>query len=174
MSHFQGRYNFGQKCICTSAQWCVFNNYSLDKHRHQLWHHFYFSFDEWINKVALNFTTIYHKKSNMALFDGFHCLFIFQNPCSFEKKSLFMLEKKIFQRYILIQKFQELHFCFTGPFAFKTFGVRVWPLSFFLIWKLILLSKNAPTAFFLVRPRPLEQPPEAKLLSSVWTKRSKI
>ena len=49
----------------------------------------------------------------------------FQNPCSFEKKSLNILEKKIFQSYILIPKFQELHFCFTGPFTFKTFGVRV-------------------------------------------------
>ena len=48
--------------LSRSAQWCVFNNYSLDKHRHQLWHHFYFSFDKWNNKLALNFATIYHKR----------------------------------------------------------------------------------------------------------------
>ena len=41
-----------RKCFCyhfslnalkvlTSSQWCVFNNYSLDKHRHQIWEWFH-------------------------------------------------------------------------------------------------------------------------------------
>ena len=45
-----------------TAQWCVFNNFCLDKHRHQIWHHFYFSFKSWNNKVVLNFATNCHKK----------------------------------------------------------------------------------------------------------------
>ena len=30
---------------CT-AQWCIFNNFSLDKHRHQIWDEFLFQFSK--------------------------------------------------------------------------------------------------------------------------------
>ena len=117
---------------CT-AQWCVFNNYSLDRHRHQLWQHF--SFDKLNNKLALNFASINHKNQKWPFLMDFFNLFFSPKPFFFwEKKNHFLcLKRKIFQRYILIPKFQEIHFCFTDPFAFKTLGVRVWPLSFFLM-----------------------------------------
>ena len=46
---------------CATAQCCVFNNYSIVKHRHQFWDKFLFSFDSWNTKVALNFATNCHK-----------------------------------------------------------------------------------------------------------------
>ena len=41
--------------ITLLTQWYVFNNYSLDKNRYQLWHHCYFSFKYWNNKPGLEF-----------------------------------------------------------------------------------------------------------------------
>ena len=37
---FDLQYFFAPCTTSTTAQWCVFNNYSLDKHRHQIWDHF--------------------------------------------------------------------------------------------------------------------------------------
>ena len=49
----------------TSAQWCVFNNFSLDKHRHQIRVKFLFSFNSWNTTVVLNFC---HKLPKKLIF----------------------------------------------------------------------------------------------------------
>ena len=159
----------------TSAQWCVFNNYSLDKHRHQLWHHFYFSFDEWNNKVALNFATIYHKKIKNGTFWCISLIyFLSKTLVLFRKKSLFILEKKYSKGIFLFKNFKSYIFALLVLLLSKLLELEFDLCLFFLWMKINFAFQNALAAFFLVRPRPLEQPPEAKLLSSVWTKRSKI
>ena len=82
--------------LSRSAQWCVFNNYSLYKHRHQLWHHFYFSFDKWNNKLALNFATINHKKQKWHFLMNFINLYFSKTLVVLRKKNTFYTWKKIF------------------------------------------------------------------------------
>ena len=92
----------------------------------------------------------------------------------FLKKITFHTFEKIFQRYILIPKFKELHFCFTDPFLFQKFCRCTLTSAFFFSWKKNNFAfQKALAEFFLVRPWPFLQPPEANLLISVCYKRSK-
>ncbi len=68
---------------------------------------------------------------------------------------------------MLIQNFKSYIFAFLTIFDFKSFGGVLWPLSFFS-WIKINFAFQKPLAdFFLVKPWPLQQPPEAKLLISL-------
>ena len=83
---------FGKIVRLYTAQWCVFNNYSLDKHRHQIWDHIVIS----VLKTDLEFChNSPQKNKKMALFDGFHLeKNNLKNTCSFEKKNNFSHLKK--------------------------------------------------------------------------------
>ena len=122
-----------------TAQWCIFNNYSLDKHRHQIWDHFLISvlkteITNW-PWILPQFTTSNRK---MALVPFFGRISFknnnFKNPCSFEKKkSLFIFERKYSKGTLLFQNCKSYIFTFLTLFDFKSFGGVPWPLSFFLM-----------------------------------------
>ena len=75
--------NIGGVVKCT-AQWCIFNNFSLDKHRHYIWDHF-LSFTSWNNKLALNFATNDHKNSPIGNYKKNSTFF-------YKEKSLYIFE----------------------------------------------------------------------------------
>ena len=156
-----------------TAQWCVFNNYSLDKHRHQIWDHFLISvlkteITNW-PWILPQFTTKNWKMALVFFFDGFHFkIIILKILVLLRKKITFHTWKKIFQMHIVISKFQELYFCFSGPCWFQKFWRCTLDLCLFFSWiKINFAFQKALGDFFLVKPWPLQQPPEAKLLISV-------
>ena len=109
----------------TSPQWCVFNNYSLDKHRHQIWHHFYFSFKNWNNKLALNFATIHQFSKILVLF--------WKNNFSYFQKDIpkvhtFFISKvlEVYFDLCLFFSWIDINFAFQKALA-EFLLVRAWP-----------------------------------------------
>ena len=125
--------------------------YSLDKHRHQIWHHCYFSFKYWNNKLALNFATIYHNKTKKALSDGFHLIPFFQKKMFFFflKELLFILAKTYFKGKFLFQNFKSYIFALLTLFDFKVLVVY-FDLCLFFSWiKIDFALQKALAEFFL-------------------------
>jgi hypothetical protein len=86
----------------------------------------------------------------------------------FWENNHFHIWKKMIQMHIFISKFQVLHFCFSDYVWFQKFyRFTLTFVFFFHELKLILLSKKHLMFFFLVKPWPLQQPRETKLLISV-------
>ena len=138
-----------------------FNNYSLDKHRHQFWDHFLISvlkteITNW-PWILPQFTTSNQKMALVSFIDVYHFKIIILKILVLLRKKITFHNWKNNPKAHSSSKFQELPFCFSDYFWFQ----KIWR-SFLL---LILLSKNH---FFLVKPWPLQQPPpEAKLLISL-------
>ena len=115
---------FDTNCYCcTTAQWCVFNNYSLDKYRHQIWHHFVIS----VLKVEItNWTWISPqivKKIHKLGLDFFWWF----SSCNFFFKSAFFYKKNHFSYLIKTNIpnacFKSYIFTFLTFFNFKSFVV---------------------------------------------------
>ena len=155
-----------------SAQRCIFNNYSLDKHRHQIWDHFLISvlkteITNW-PWILPQFTTSIWKMTLVSFFDGFHLkITISKILVLLRKKSLFIFERKYSKGTLLFQNFKSYIFTFLTLFDFKSFGGVLWTLSFFSWIKTNFAIQKTLAEFFRVKPWPLQQPPEAKLLASV-------
>ena len=131
----------------TTAQWCIFNKYSLDKHRHETWQWFHFYKNKWKLKYKREFC-----HNSLQKLENWHLSFFWwiskkwnkiKNPWSFEKKNHFSYLKKIIQRHIVISKFQELHFCFLTIFNFKVLEVYFDLCLFFLMNKNFTFQKTA-------------------------------
>ena len=112
----------------------------------------------------MNFATIYHKNSKndtCLLFDGFDLKIIILKKLVFlSKKNHFHIWKKYSKGALLFQNFLTL-------FDFKSFGGVLWPLSFFSWIQINFAFQKLLVEFFLVKPLPLQQPPNTKLLISV-------
>ena len=146
-----------QVVINATSQWCVFNNYSLDKHRHQIWHHFYFSFEYWNNRLALNIATICHKNLKNALLVRF-CLTIFISNflVPFWKKSLFILVKNI-SKVCSYSKISRATFLLQWPFLTSKVLKEYFDIClFFLMNKNLLCFPKSTSWIFLLRPWPLQ------------------
>ena len=108
------------------------------------------------------------KNQKMALFDGFHLIFFFQNPrFFFEKKKLFTLSKNISKVHSYCN-ISRATFILYRPFLFQKFWKCALTFVFFFIKKWFCLPKST-CWIFLVR-----QTPGVKLLISVCCKRSRI
>ena len=123
----------------TTSQWCVFNNYSLDKHRHQIWQWFHIQKIKWKLNYKREFChNLPQKVENWHLSSFWWISFKInnlRNPCSFEKKKSLFIFEKIIQRHIVNSKFQELHFCFSDYFWFQKFWRCTLTFVFFLMNK---------------------------------------
>ena len=89
----------------------------------------------------------------------------FKNPCSFDKKKHFSYLKIIFQKHVVISRAIFLLF---WPFLISKVLEVYFDLCLFFSWiKIYFTFQKALADFFLVKPLPLQQPPETKLLISV-------
>ena len=115
-------------------------------------------------------------KNRKLAFDFFLMNFVFwKNLFSnlLLQKMTFDIWKTPFWIHVVISKFQWLHFCFYEPISFKSFSYVLCHLTFFSWIKISFwMSKNTCLIFF-DKPRPLQKPPEAKLLISVVSVRDK-
>ena len=111
----------------TTAQCCVFNNFSMVKHWHQFWHWivisvFCFGITNW-PWILPQFTSLFRK---LALVFLFRWIWVFWKKNffqpSFTKKITFYIQTKSFWVRIVIPKFQELHFCFSDLFPNHEFS----------------------------------------------------
>ena len=128
-------------------------------------------FKNWNNKLAFNFAPSYHKNSKndtCLLFDGFDLkVIIFKKLVLLRKKIIFRIWKKYSKGTLLFQNLKSYIFVFLTLFDFKTLEVY-FELCLFFSWiKINFAIQKALAEFFLVKPWPLQQPPEAKLLTSV-------
>ena len=115
-----------------TAQWCVFNNYSLDKHRHQIWDHFLIlvlktEITNW-PWILQQFTTKNRKMALAFFLTDFISKWLFWKSLFFwEKKITFHTWKKYFKVTLLLQNFKSYVFTFLALFDFKHFGGVLWP-----------------------------------------------
>ena len=123
-----------------TTQCCVFNNFSIVKHRHQFWDWISISvFKVEITKwpwISPQFTSIIQKLALVFFFDGFCVSWkkIFSSLL-FQKKSLFIYIKNLSESTLLFQNFMTYIFALLIFFIITSFHSVLWHLSFFLMKK---------------------------------------
>ena len=160
-----------------TAQCCIFNNFSMVKHRHQFW--------DWISisvfKVEITkwpwilpqFTSII-RKIGTCLFSrwilGFLKKIIFQS--SFPKKINFYIYKNLSESTQVFQNFKSYIFAFLIFFLITSFHSVLLHLSFFLMKFFFFRCCQKFIFHFFVKPWQLCQPPQTKVL--IWVKANKM
>ena len=137
-----------------TTQCCIFNNFSIVKHRHQFWDWISISvFKVEITKwpwISPQFTSIIRKLALVFFFDEFCVSWkkIFSSLL-FQKKSLFIYIKNLSESTLLFQNFKSYIFDFLIFFLITSFHSVLLHLSFFLMKKIFFVCCQIFFFFFL-------------------------